>query len=273
MQVLIPSNTFAADYIVQPGDTLTHIARQFGSSVEAIVQANDIADPDLIIPGQVLDIPAGILIEPPPHSMASASEEQLLVANFDTCSGINNLSGQMGKAPHGSDDNETPDVDTNDLDGQTEHTPKPPDNYLDETYITTTDGSCVVKLVYQIRDWGAFWMKLPNIDLTSYRNDLGMLTFDIRADEPAPNAVKIELKRFCPPEGVNGICGEISVYTMTGITSEWQTRSVPLEGFGSVGWASPLTSWDGIEELVFVIEVRNSGNNGTLYLDNITFER
>jgi LysM repeat protein len=45
-------------YEVQAGDTLSGIADQFGVDVEALAEANDIADPDLIYPGQVLIIPA-----------------------------------------------------------------------------------------------------------------------------------------------------------------------------------------------------------------------
>ena len=44
-------------YVVQPGDTLFTIAQRFGSSVEAIVAANNIANPSLISPGQKLIIP------------------------------------------------------------------------------------------------------------------------------------------------------------------------------------------------------------------------
>jgi murein DD-endopeptidase MepM/ murein hydrolase activator NlpD len=44
-------------YVVQPGDTLFSIAQRFGSTVEAIVVANDIADPSLIRVGQRLIIP------------------------------------------------------------------------------------------------------------------------------------------------------------------------------------------------------------------------
>jgi LysM domain len=44
-------------YTVQEGDTLAAIAQQFGTSVEALQQANGIDDPDEIIVGQVLVIP------------------------------------------------------------------------------------------------------------------------------------------------------------------------------------------------------------------------
>lgn len=47
----------AQEYTVQPGDTLGAIAAQFGVSVEDIVAANEIANPDLIQPGDVLTIP------------------------------------------------------------------------------------------------------------------------------------------------------------------------------------------------------------------------
>ena len=46
------------EYVVQPGDSLGAIATQFGVTVEAIVAANDITNPDLIQPGDTLTIPA-----------------------------------------------------------------------------------------------------------------------------------------------------------------------------------------------------------------------
>lgn len=46
-------------YIVQPGDTLAIIAQKFGTTVEAIVRANNITNPNLIYVGQVLTIPSG----------------------------------------------------------------------------------------------------------------------------------------------------------------------------------------------------------------------
>jgi murein DD-endopeptidase MepM/ murein hydrolase activator NlpD len=46
------------EYVVQPGDSLAQIASQFSVSVAAIVEANGIAQPDLLEIGQVLTIPA-----------------------------------------------------------------------------------------------------------------------------------------------------------------------------------------------------------------------
>jgi 4-amino-4-deoxy-L-arabinose transferase-like glycosyltransferase len=46
-------------YVVQAGDTLWQIARAFGATISAIAQDNAIADPDLILPGQELEIVTG----------------------------------------------------------------------------------------------------------------------------------------------------------------------------------------------------------------------
>jgi LysM repeat protein len=48
----------AQEYTVEPGDTLSGIAGQFGVTTDAIIAANEIADPDLIQPGDTLTIPA-----------------------------------------------------------------------------------------------------------------------------------------------------------------------------------------------------------------------
>lgn len=45
------------EYVVQEGDTLYSIARAFGVTVEALQQANNIADPSLLAIGQTLVIP------------------------------------------------------------------------------------------------------------------------------------------------------------------------------------------------------------------------
>ncbi|MCA9910660.1 MAG: LysM peptidoglycan-binding domain-containing protein, partial [Anaerolineae bacterium] len=46
-------------YVVQRGDTLYAIARRFNTTVQAIAAANGIANPNLIYPGQVLQVGGG----------------------------------------------------------------------------------------------------------------------------------------------------------------------------------------------------------------------
>ena len=43
-----------ASYVVQPGDTLWCLAKKFNTTVDDIVELNDIENPDLIYPGQKL---------------------------------------------------------------------------------------------------------------------------------------------------------------------------------------------------------------------------
>ena len=60
-----------ARYVVQPGDTLSAIASRFGTTVEAIVGANALADPDEIVAGQVIFVPTtGPLPSPTPVTTA-----------------------------------------------------------------------------------------------------------------------------------------------------------------------------------------------------------
>ena len=59
----VPTETPAAsggqqEYTVQAGDSLGAIAAKFGVTVDAIVQANSITDPNIILPGETLIIPA-----------------------------------------------------------------------------------------------------------------------------------------------------------------------------------------------------------------------
>ena len=46
-------------HIVVAGDTVSGIAKEYGTTVEAIMEANDLSDVGLIIVGQVLSIPIG----------------------------------------------------------------------------------------------------------------------------------------------------------------------------------------------------------------------
>ncbi|MFC5064632.1 LysM peptidoglycan-binding domain-containing protein [Actinomycetospora atypica] len=46
----------ASSYTVRPGDTLSTIAARQGTTAAALAARNDLADADLIVPGQELDL-------------------------------------------------------------------------------------------------------------------------------------------------------------------------------------------------------------------------
>jgi LysM repeat protein len=55
---LVPTPTPAGLYVVQPGDTLGSLAEDFGTTVEEIMAANGLTDPNAIEIGQTLLIPS-----------------------------------------------------------------------------------------------------------------------------------------------------------------------------------------------------------------------
>lgn len=84
--LFLPTLPAAADttYVVQPGDTLWKIARAFNTTIQAIVEANEIANPDLIFAGQVLLIPGASTSTQPPSSTSQppTPTPQPLAANL-----------------------------------------------------------------------------------------------------------------------------------------------------------------------------------------------
>jgi hypothetical protein len=157
-----------------------------------------------------------------------------VVADFDACTGANNLGGPMGAAYNSPDS-------------------------LKESYQVEANRGCVARLEYKITGWAGFWLKLQGADLRPYSR----LVFDVRADpQPGiPGQMKLELKR----------AGEVSIEYVSGIGADWKTISVRLSDFGYAGYGKPVSSWQGIEELVVVFEAARSGRSGVVYLDNILF--
>lgn len=78
--IVSPSPTAAADvpasmvYIVQEGDTLSHIAFEHGVAIEELMEANQLADPNLIHPGQTLIIPLPSTLPEPTISLEPLPE-------------------------------------------------------------------------------------------------------------------------------------------------------------------------------------------------------
>lgn len=57
---LIPTVTPSGLYVVQEGDTLSKLAEEFGSTVEEIMAANGLTDPNALQAGQMVIIPSQI---------------------------------------------------------------------------------------------------------------------------------------------------------------------------------------------------------------------
>ena len=178
---------------------------------------------------------------------APGTGQPLMIVDFNGCNNMTNLQTAMGAAF-------TPPPTPTPI-------PEPPP--LRETYLDEPGHGCVVRLVFHTVAWSAFWIKLPQLDAHGFAT----LAFDMRAEEPIPQSLKVELKRFCAP-GFS--CGEMSVYAFGGLTTEWQTFAFSLAEFGSIGGTSPVTELRDLEELVFVFEYGRTGqDHGTVFLDNI----
>jgi LysM repeat protein len=54
---IVAAYTTYATYSVRPGDTLNRVATDFGVASEIIMRTSGLADPNLLLPGQVLTIP------------------------------------------------------------------------------------------------------------------------------------------------------------------------------------------------------------------------
>lgn len=55
-KITVGNKSTTITYTVKPGDTLYSIAKRFGTSVEKIVAENNISNPNLIYPGDILSI-------------------------------------------------------------------------------------------------------------------------------------------------------------------------------------------------------------------------
>ncbi|AIZ01714.1 lysin [Arthrobacter phage vB_ArtM-ArV1] len=77
-----PVGGTASQCIVDPGDTLSSIAGQFGVALSDLIKANPGINPDLIYPGQVLNLPGGGPLSVP------GAVSQCIVDAGDTLAGI-----------------------------------------------------------------------------------------------------------------------------------------------------------------------------------------
>ena len=78
---------FSSTYIVRLGDTLSFIARRFDTTVNDLVELNDIANPNLIYPGEILKIPT-VGNEDSKSSSARQYTKTYIVQRGDTLTSI-----------------------------------------------------------------------------------------------------------------------------------------------------------------------------------------
>ena len=81
-------------YTVQAGDTLSGIASRFGTTYQHLAAVNNIADPNIIHPGQVLQLTASA----PAAQPTPTSAQTYTVVSGDTLSGIANRFGTSYQA-------------------------------------------------------------------------------------------------------------------------------------------------------------------------------
>ena len=109
----------AVKHVVSPGETLSYIALIYEKTVEEIAGANDIRDPDLIFPGQELDIPAGpgvgadsYVVQPGDTLSAIAFQHGISTNLLQTANGISDADyvyiGQVLTIPSAYSDPELP---------------------------------------------------------------------------------------------------------------------------------------------------------------------
>jgi len=95
----VPTPTSAGTYTIQAGDTLGKIAAQNGTTVQALAQANGIADPNRIQAGATLTIPTGGT--PPAGGGQAAGTEGLNVpqtGDAETDRALTDLARKAGEA-------------------------------------------------------------------------------------------------------------------------------------------------------------------------------
>jgi LysM repeat protein len=80
---VVPAGVIASTYVVHPGDTLSAIALRHGTTVSALAEANQLADPNFIRIGQLLQIPDSKL-GTPGYTSAAKDSETYTVVHGDT---------------------------------------------------------------------------------------------------------------------------------------------------------------------------------------------
>ena len=175
---------------------------------------------------------------------AAPAGNQLVIADFDSGDKPNNIGGDFGSW----------DKDPNDETQGTQMSFEQDDAKGDPSGYS-------IHLVYDVDSpnpaYNGFWMKLNGEDATPYN----AVSFYVKGDKDKgfTKRLKIELK---------DMSNQPSPYIITGLTDQWQKFTIPFEKFRKV------KDWSAMNEFVVVFDDINSNpKSGTLYIDQIVFEK
>ncbi len=184
------------------------------------------------------------LVVAQPAMAAEKNANALVIADFDTGDKPNNIGGDFGAW----------DKDPNDDTQGTQLSFEPDDALGDPAGYS-------VKLTYDVDSpnpaYNGMWMKLNGENATSYNT----LTFYVKGakDSGFTKRLKVEMK---------DMSNKSSPYIVSNITDQWQKVSVPFEKFRRI------TDWSSMNEFVVVFDdINSSPKQGTVYVDNIAFEK
>ncbi len=173
-----------------------------------------------------------------------SSENQLVMADFDTGDKPNNLGGDFGawnKDPEDPTQGCTISFETDDALGDS-------DGYS-------------LKLDYDVESdnpaYNGFWMKLSEVNAASYNS----ISFYVRGEglNNFTKRIKVEMKNSS---------SQASPYIISGITDAWQKVQIPFERFRKI------QDWSSMSEFVVVFDDMNSDpKQGTILIDQIAFEK
>lgn len=173
--------------------------------------------------------------------LGAAWAQELVIADFNTGDKPNNLGGDFGswdKDPSDETQSSKMSFESDDALGE-------PTGYS-------------LRLDYDVDSpnpaYNGFWMKLGNLDATSYN----ALNFYVKGD-PEKNytkRVKIELKDSS---------NQPSQYIVAGLTGEWQKISIPFDQF------KRIKDWTALGEFVVVFDdINSSPKAGSILIDQVT---
>jgi len=106
-----------------------------------------------------------------------------------------------------------------------------------------------------------FWSRLQDLDASVYDH----LEFDVKSDDEkgATTTFQVEIKRCKDENCVETLQGN---YIVTGVSSQWQHVSIPLNVMNGI------LDWSKLREFVLVLQDRRvDKKEGVLYFDNIQF--